>query len=257
MNIIKENFKYFTVYITTNLINGKKYIGMHATNNLEDGYLGSGFLLKKAIKKYGKESFKKEILYVFDNFEEMAKTEKNLCNENVMNNDNYYNLKQGGEGGVYSEYVKRKISKKATGRKPSDETIKKGLETRKRNGNWYKFGKDHPMFGKTHSPETLEVISKKLKQKHKDGHKVWNDGISLSEIYTEEERKEMYGRNMKKEVNPSYGSKWLGNEVLGLKCYIKKGNNDLEEKLKEKGWVEKPKNFNSLKSVTKTIEEYL
>jgi hypothetical protein len=257
MNIIKQNFKYFTVYITTNLINDKKYIGMHATNNLADGYIGSGRLLKTAIKKYGKENFKKEILHVFDNFEDMTEMEKKLCNEDVMNSPNYYNLKEGGEGGVYSEEVKRKISQKAIGRKMPKESIEKGLEFRKRNGNWYKSGEDHHMYGKYHTKEALAKISKTLKQKHKNGHKVWNDGISIKEIYDEDKRKEMFGRDCSLEKNPSYGSKWLGNIDLGVKCYIKKGDDELERKLKNKGWVEKPQNFNSLRSVTKIVKEYL
>lgn len=58
---IKKNKKYFFIYKTTNLINGKYYIGMHATNNLEDDYLGSGTYLRRSVKKHGKESFKKEI----------------------------------------------------------------------------------------------------------------------------------------------------------------------------------------------------
>jgi hypothetical protein len=48
------------IYITTNLINGKQYIGLHSKNN--KSYLGAGTLLLKAIKKYGKENFSKEIL---------------------------------------------------------------------------------------------------------------------------------------------------------------------------------------------------
>lgn len=51
------------IYMTTNLINGKKYIGKHK-GELNDSYLGSGTLLLRAIKKYGKENFKKEILYI-------------------------------------------------------------------------------------------------------------------------------------------------------------------------------------------------
>lgn len=255
MNIIKKNFKYFTVYLTTNMVNGKKYIGMHSTNNLNDNYIGSGRLLKAAIIKYGKEKFKKRILFVFDNFEDMCKMEKALCNEDIMNSSEYYNLKEGGQGGVYSEEVKIKISKKATGRKMPKESIEKGLKTRKNNGNWYKTGEDHFRFGKTHDKDTLDRISYNLKEKHKNGYKVWNDGISLKEIYTETERKEMFGRDCSMEKNPSHGSKWLGNN--NYKCYIKKGDLKLEKALKERGWVEKPKNFNSLISVTKNIEEYL
>ena len=49
------------VYIITNQLNGKQYVGDHSTNNLEDGYLGSGVLLLRAKKKYGKENFSREV----------------------------------------------------------------------------------------------------------------------------------------------------------------------------------------------------
>ena len=52
--------KYF-VYVTTNNNNKKQYVGDHSTNNLNDKYLGSGTLLTRAIKKYGKEKFKRKI----------------------------------------------------------------------------------------------------------------------------------------------------------------------------------------------------
>lgn len=53
----------YTIYKTTNIKNGKYYIGKHQTENENDSYLGSGIALKKAIKKFGKNSFIKEILY--------------------------------------------------------------------------------------------------------------------------------------------------------------------------------------------------
>jgi hypothetical protein len=59
--------KYY-IYKTINTVNGCYYIGKHASDNIEsDDYLGSGVYLNNAIKKYGREKFIKEILFVFDN----------------------------------------------------------------------------------------------------------------------------------------------------------------------------------------------
>ena len=57
---------YNFVYKTTNLINGKYYFGKHSTNNLDDGYLGSGTALLFAIDKYGKENFSRKIICFYD-----------------------------------------------------------------------------------------------------------------------------------------------------------------------------------------------
>ena len=51
--------KYHYIYKTTNLINQHYYIGMHSTNNLEDGYIGSGKKLWSQISYHGKENFNK------------------------------------------------------------------------------------------------------------------------------------------------------------------------------------------------------
>jgi len=68
--------KYYFLYKTTNKINGRYYIGIHGTNDMDDGYLGSGVFLEKAIKKYGKDNFSRIILKYVNNYEELNKLER-------------------------------------------------------------------------------------------------------------------------------------------------------------------------------------
>ncbi len=89
----------FTIYKTINDINGKFYIGKHQTENIDDDYLGSGIALQKAIKKYGREHFHKEILFIFDTEEEMNQKERELVTEKIIQNNQCYNMMVGGEGG--------------------------------------------------------------------------------------------------------------------------------------------------------------
>lgn len=86
---------HYTIYKITNKINGKYYIGKHQTSDLDDGYFGSGKLISRAIKKYGIENFTKEILFIFDNQQEMNAKEKEL----VVVSEDTYNLCPGGHGG--------------------------------------------------------------------------------------------------------------------------------------------------------------
>jgi hypothetical protein len=94
---MNKEFKYYTVYQITNKINNKVYIGVHRTNNLKDTYFGSGTLIKKAIKKHGRKVFKKEILFIFNNEEEMLAKELELVNEEFIERKDTYNLVLGGE----------------------------------------------------------------------------------------------------------------------------------------------------------------
>ena len=88
---------FYTVYQTTNRVNGKIYVGKHQTKDLNDGYLGSGKRLKNAIKKYGLEKFSKRILFIFDNEEDMNKKEKEIVSEDFCDRKDTYNLCIGGK----------------------------------------------------------------------------------------------------------------------------------------------------------------
>lgn len=87
---------HYTIYKTTNQINGKFYIGKHQTKNINDGYLGSGKLLKRAIAKYGIENFVTEILEDYDQEWKMNLAERIYV---VIDREVSYNLCSGGKGG--------------------------------------------------------------------------------------------------------------------------------------------------------------
>ena len=117
-----------TVYKVTNLINGKYYIGKHIEGERE--YLGSGILIQKAVKKYGAENFKREILESFDNEEDAYLAEARYVTEEVMNDPQCYNLRTGGDGNYkFSQEVKDKMSADRQGRTPWNIGKKVGPQT--------------------------------------------------------------------------------------------------------------------------------
>lgn len=81
--------------MTENLINGKKYIGADSKNNPK--YIGSGILMKSAIKKYGRENFVKTIIEECSSIEELDNREKFWIEYyEAVNNEQFYNLTEGG-----------------------------------------------------------------------------------------------------------------------------------------------------------------
>lgn len=90
---------FYTIYKITNTVNGKIYIGKHQTLNLNDGYMGSGKILRRSIAKYGIDNFKKEILFQFDDEVTMNLKEAELVTEEFCARDDTYNLCPGGRGG--------------------------------------------------------------------------------------------------------------------------------------------------------------
>lgn len=140
------------IYKTTNLINGKIYIGKRVFDYEKfmrnKHYYGSGRLLKASIDKYGIENFKREVIEEVNN-EILSKREIYWIKEYNSNNlEIGYNISIGGNSKFgkkakeFSEETKRKIS----------ESVSKYLSD---NG--------HPFDGKRHSDETKEKIKNKLK----------------------------------------------------------------------------------------------
>ena len=164
------------VYETTNLINGKKYIGKRTCNCPieEDKYIGSGKLLKKAIEKYGKENFKKEILQICESEEMAYEWEKVYIGQvKAWESENYYNLSKGGNGGSHgklvSECTRIKISNAHKGKSMPLKTRELWSKQRTGRGNGmfgvHRFGFENPMYGKKHTEETKVKISSILKGK--------------------------------------------------------------------------------------------
>ena len=98
------------------------------TVNLNDSYMGSGKLIKRAIEKYGIENFTKEILHIFTTAEEMDAKEKEL----VTLHENSYNMTEGGKGGF--SFIQKNNLNKGSNNVMHDIVVKtKNLETRREN----------------------------------------------------------------------------------------------------------------------------
>lgn len=97
--MVMRKYKYYTIYQITNLVNGKIYIGVHQTDDLDDGYMGSGRRLKDAIKKYGWNQFKKEYIHTdLADMRMMYVREKEIVNEDFILRKDTYNIQLGGTG---------------------------------------------------------------------------------------------------------------------------------------------------------------
>ena len=185
------------IYRITNKINGKTYIGQHKYKKLNDNYMGSGRLIIKAIKKYGIENFKKEILYSNIQYKETADDMERfaIAKERKLGKAEY-NIANGGNGrGTVSEATKRKLSEinrgmnnPHYGKRLSDETKRKisdsnkdkhkgnlSEEHRKKISNGLK-GTNNPNYGKRLSDETKRKISESKK-----GTPAWNKGKPCNE----------------------------------------------------------------------------
>lgn len=157
------------LYRITNKINGKYYIGIHSSNLPfeKDTYFGSGTRLKQALRKYGRDSFIRELLETFSSREELLLREREIVTEELVQDPNCYNMWPGGQSGPVgihfseehkkklseagkgkhgkgvprgprSEEVRKKLSEFWKGKPKSAEQVRKAVETRKQNGSYEK-----------------------------------------------------------------------------------------------------------------------
>lgn len=108
-----NNQNYGFIYITTNTLNGKMYVGKRIYDNrgIWRTYLGSGVLLKKAIKKYGKKNFRREIIDYARSLKELNDKERYWIKYyDAIESDMFYNVSSGGDGGyLLSGYSDEKL----------------------------------------------------------------------------------------------------------------------------------------------------
>lgn len=182
---------YYYIYLITNKINDKIYIGQRQSFKMpeKDSYFGSGVLLKKAIKKYGRQNFEKEIIQLVHSKEELDNAEIafiKYCKSN--NREIGYNVYAGGLGGSpagkdHPMFGKRGILSPIYGRKNpgASEYLKIKNPMFRAEVREKVSGKNNARFGKTHSEETRRKIAKGglTKLRKKKGDSPYPYGIRL------------------------------------------------------------------------------
>lgn len=203
------------------MINGKIYIGMHQTEDLNDCYMGSGKYLKRAQTIHGIENFKKEYLHIFSSFEEMKEKEAELVNEDFLERNDVYNLQSGGGGGFYFINKNRlngfcNIETAKYGQKRTIETMKQKY-TKEERSKIYEKGRQLATKASVEKKCYLIAMEKSLTTESR------------------EKRKETF-KNIKHaqgNKNSQFGTCWIYHELIGNK----KCKKELLPEYIEQGWI--------------------
>lgn len=185
----RKQKQYHFIYKTVNQVNGKYYIGMHSTNDLDDDYIGSGQRLWHAIKKYGKENFKRETLEFLPDRSSLKEREKEIVNEAMLKDEQCMNLTVGGNGG-FSENACKRGGLATKAHADQDPLFREKLsESRSEsNRNRHKNGELRPpdWNGRSHREETKKKIGERTSLSQK-GEK--NSQFGKSWIHNSKEAK--------------------------------------------------------------------
>lgn len=194
--------KHYLVYQITNLINQKIYIGIHVTSDINDGYMGSGKYISNAINKHGVENFEKDILFDFDNPEEMIAKESELVDRDFIARKDVYNIACGGrvpatwDTCVVKDYVGNVFRVRCDDLRLISGELKhithNMVVVKDKLGNFLKVSTDDPRYvsgelvviwkGRKHSSETKRLIGELHKNRLKLGTSI-HSSIGTCWIY--------------------------------------------------------------------------
>lgn len=158
-----RTYKYYYIYKVKCLCGSfkdKYYYGQHKTNKLNDGYIGSGTLLKCYFDKYGKidgETYLREIIAYYNNEDELNKAEEEIVGNKYKDDDMCLNIRTGGSQFLLPDYKYEEIGDKLRGTHWGHHT-----DETKQLLSQMKMGENNPMYGKSNTPEAIEKIKKKL-----------------------------------------------------------------------------------------------
>ena len=237
-------FSYGYIYETTNLVNGKKYIGQRKFGQREP-YLGSGIALKRAIKKYGPENFSKRIICECETKEELDRMEIHYIAEaNAVESKEYYNIVSGGgstAGYKHSDETRNKMSISSSNR--SESFRKKMSMARKKQWLSPEYRKKllDANIGRRHSDETRNKMSEAASNRSAETRKKLADANKGHKASDETKMK----------MSKSQKGRILSDETKRKMSEIKKGHAVSEETRKKlsaatkKQWLnQKNKNNN-------------
>jgi hypothetical protein len=194
---------FYTVYKITNSVNGKIYVGLHVTKDLDDDYLGSGKQIQAAVKKYGRKNFKREYIKICETPEEMYALEANIVNEEFVKRTDTYNMKTGGTGSWH--HVNSNLAKYREARSKLRKLRNAQGDNPFFDPEWQK--KNNSM----NNPEIVQMLVKKAN--------------SPESIAKKKETWQKTGRG-KAEKNSQFGTCWITHSKFGNK---KINKNDLDK----------------------------
>ena len=207
----RKEKKYHFIYKTTDIRNSNFYIGMHSTDNLDDGYVGSGTRLKHLLYKHGKEIFNIQILEFLPDRKLLKEREIEIVNSDLLLEEKCMNLKPGGYGGFNNETHQFKCSQAAglkhSERMKNDESYRLNHSKKISEANKRRIAGGETSFycdwtGKKHKEETIQKMKESKrghgigKQNSQYGLKWITDGNTNQKIKKDEPLPEnwKYGR---------------------------------------------------------------